>query len=112
AHKAAEDHEIKRGGHRRGHQRLRPDTHDAPIFADEDGAETRGADARQRQHLRAHGPRFSTSRMNSSSRRFTLLRIEMTSMPASERREKISLRFCSFEVSISSVWSSTIFTVA
>ena len=49
----------------------------------------------------------STRRMKISSSRFTLLRMLSTSMPSAERRAKMSLRFCSFDTSISSVWSST-----
>ena len=41
--------------------------------------------------------------MNSSSSRLVLVRIDSTSMPAALSREKMSLRFCSLDTSISSV---------
>ena len=92
ADQAAEDDEIQRGGHRRRQDGLAPDAHDAAELADDDGLEADpvgAAHAMPRRHGmraaragRARCARFSTSRMNSSSSRLTLLRMLSTSMPS------------------------------
>ena len=53
---------------------------------------------------------FSTSRRKISSRRFTLVRIESTSMPRSARCANSSFRFSSLDTSASRVVSSTSLT--
>ncbi len=45
----------------------------------------------------------STSRMKSSSSRFTLFRMLLTSMPCAERRANMSFKLCPFDTSISRV---------
>ena len=103
------------------HDRLAPDADDAIELADDDGVEAHDVGARERRLVCARRavcssvcwgvvmmlPLFagccSTSRMNSSSSRLVLVRIDSTSIPAAVRREKMSFRFCSFDTSISSV---------
>ena len=113
ADQAAEDHEVQRRGDRGRHDRLPPDADDPAELADHDRAEAdpavrlggpRGSGRRspravrwrcswRRRRSRRQLPalptsRPSTSRRNSSSSRFALLRMLSTSMPcAGQRRE-------------------------
>src|SRR5690606_32408965 len=113
ADQCTEDHEIERGGDRRRHDRLAPDADDPLEFPPDDRLESdpaRVRGVRQGRRRRcgpggggsrvAHGRapwRPSTRRMKISSSRFTLLRIDTTSMPWDARRTKIPFRLCSFD---------------
>ena len=99
ADEAPEDHEVERRGHGRRHQRLAPDADDAAVLAAHDGLEADAADAvgagralppqlALRRACRPCAALRSTRRMNSSSSRFTLLRMLTTSMPCADSARK------------------------
>src|SRR5258708_683430 len=123
ADQAAENDEVQGGGDRRRHDGLSPDAHDAAELSNDDGFETdpfgRGArgghghdrnaaavSARPAEARPAAEALPSTRRMNSSSRRLTLLRMLFTAIPCADSCANMSLRLCVFAISISSVCSS------
>src|SRR5207249_3575292 len=106
---------------RRRHDRLAPDPDDPAILADDDRLEPNPAHppeihlgcsgfldcyVHQTAPCPAAAALRSTSRMNISSSRFTLLRMLSTSMPTAESCANTSFRFCSLVISTSRVWSS------
>src|SRR5271165_702326 len=109
---AAEYHEVKGGCDGGRHDGLPPDAHDAAEFADDDGCKTNpiGAETRFRHAHEAFAAAVrtlpSTKRMNSSSRRLTLLRMLFTAMPCAESCANMSFKLCVLDISISSVCSS------
>src|ERR1019366_3313881 len=109
---------VQSGGDRGGHDGLSPDADDSAELANDDGLEAdpfrSGARGRHDQELNAAWLAAarpaealpSTSRMNSSSSRLTLLRMLVTAIPCADSCANMSLRLCVFDISISSVWSS------
>src|ERR1700722_18136428 len=127
ADQAAEDDEVQGRGHRRRHDGLPPDAHDAAEFPDDDGFETDplGSGARgwhfhdpepaaftagpagaRSAATRPAAALLSMRRTNNSSRRLTLLRMLFTAIPCADSCANMSLRLCVFDISISSVWGS------
>src|SRR3984957_20416828 len=122
ADQTAEDDEVQGCGDGRGHDGLPPDAHDAAELPKDDGLETdplgpgarcgHGHDPETATVLtspaaaRPAAALPSTRRMNSSSRRLTLLRMLLTAIPCADSCANMSLRLWLFDISISKVCGS------